>query len=88
MRAVLAALDMTAERGGAARLDRRHDAELGKAQMAGVGRAPASPWRRKISATSSFGRDTSAHQAGGVTGAFRSSSGLWICRIVLIATRA
>ena len=37
---VLAALDMTAERGGATNLDRRHDAPLGEAHVAGVGRAP------------------------------------------------
>jgi hypothetical protein len=40
MCAVLAALDMTAERSRATNLDRRHDAPLGKADVAGVGRAP------------------------------------------------
>ena len=39
MRAVLAALEVSAERGGAAGLDRRHDLQLAKAQMAGVGDA-------------------------------------------------
>ena len=38
--AVLARLDMAAERGGAAGLDRRHHLQLAEAQMAGMGRAP------------------------------------------------
>ncbi len=37
MAAVLAGLDVTAERGGTAGLDRRHDLELGKAQVPGMG---------------------------------------------------
>ena len=41
--AVLAALDMAAEGGGAAGLDRRHDLELAEADMAGMGRAPSGP---------------------------------------------
>ena len=40
VRAVLAALDMAAERGGATGLDRRHDLQLAEADMAGVGLAP------------------------------------------------
>jgi hypothetical protein len=40
VRAILAALDMTAERSRPANLDRRHDASLGKADVAGIGRAP------------------------------------------------
>ncbi len=47
MRAVLAALDMAAERGGATGFDRRHDFQLGAAHMAGVGRAPSRPVRAK-----------------------------------------
>ena len=43
VRAVLAALDVAAERGGAAGLDRRHDLQLGEADMAGVGLAPRRP---------------------------------------------
>lgn len=39
--AVLAALDMTAQRCGAANLDRGHDAPLGQAQMRLVGGAPS-----------------------------------------------
>ena len=37
MAAVLASLDMTAQGGGAAMLDRRHDLELMKAQVSGMG---------------------------------------------------
>ena len=37
MAAVLACLDMTAEGRGAAMLDRRHDLELMKAQVSGMG---------------------------------------------------
>src|SRR3984957_5474117 len=40
MGAVLASLDMAAERFGATNLDRRHDATLGEIQMPLVGRAP------------------------------------------------
>ena len=43
VRAVLAALDVAAERGGAAGLDRRHDLQLAEAHMAGVGLAPRRP---------------------------------------------
>jgi hypothetical protein len=52
VRAVLAALDVSAERGGPAGLDRRHDLQLAEAHMAGVGLAPRRPWARKTSATS------------------------------------
>ena len=41
VRTVLAALDMTAERGSAANLDRRHDASLGEVHVTGVGCAPS-----------------------------------------------
>src|SRR6516165_9340315 len=41
MAAVLAALDMAAECGRAAGLDRRHHLELGQAHVAGIRRAPA-----------------------------------------------
>ena len=41
--AVGARLDMTAERGGAAMLDRRHDLELMPAQMPGLGGAVGWP---------------------------------------------
>ena len=47
VRAVLAALNVSAERGGAAGLDRRHDLQLAEADMAGVGLAPRRPMGAK-----------------------------------------
>src|SRR5260370_2318302 len=47
VRAVLAALDMSAERGCAANLDRRHDLQLAEADMAGVGFPPGRPMSAK-----------------------------------------
>ena len=47
VRAVLAALNVSAERGGAADLDRRHDLQLAEADMAGVGLAPRRPMGAK-----------------------------------------
>ena len=88
MGAVFAALDMAAERSGATYLYRRHDAALSEAQMARVGRAPTAPWRRKISATSRLGRDMAGVSGRRSRSMFSCSSGLWICRMVLIATRA
>lgn len=43
MPAVVAGLDMTAQCGGAAGLDRRHDLELAQAQMPGMGRSIGGP---------------------------------------------
>jgi hypothetical protein len=43
VRAVLAALDMAAERGSPASLDRRHHFQLGEARVTGVGLAPRRP---------------------------------------------
>jgi hypothetical protein len=40
MSAVLATFDVTAERRRATNLDRRHDAALSEAYMAGIGRTP------------------------------------------------
>ena len=45
--ALLAALDMAAERGRAALLDRRHDLELTQAHMSGIGPAPVGPMAMK-----------------------------------------
>src|SRR5262249_12372369 len=45
--AILAALDMAAERGRAALLDRRHDLELGQAHMPGIGSARVGPMAMK-----------------------------------------
>ncbi len=47
VRAVLAALDVAAERRGPAGLDRRHHLQLGEAHMAGVGLAPRRPMGAK-----------------------------------------
>ena len=47
VRAVLAALDMAAERGGPTGLDRRHDLQLGEAHVTGVGLAPRRPMGAK-----------------------------------------
>jgi hypothetical protein len=41
--AILAVLDMPAERGRAALLDRRHDLELSQARMSGIGSTPVGP---------------------------------------------
>jgi len=45
--AILAALDMPAERGRTALLDRRHDLELLQAHMSGIGPAPVGPMAMK-----------------------------------------
>jgi hypothetical protein len=47
VRAVLAALDVSAERRGPAGLDRRHDLQLGEAHVTGVGLAPRRPMGAK-----------------------------------------
>ena len=47
MGAVLAALDMAAERRGPAGLDRRHRLQLGEAHVTGVGLAPRRPMGAK-----------------------------------------
>ena len=76
---------MAAEGGRAACLDRRHDAPLDPAEMGAASRRNASPWRRKMSATSSAGRIAIA-QCGGVTSSCSRSSGLGVARMVLVAT--
>ena len=47
VRAVFAALDVSAERRGPAGLDRRHDLQLGEAHVAGVGLPPCRPMGAK-----------------------------------------
>ena len=47
VRAVLAALDVSAERRGPAGLDRRHHLQLGEAHVTGVGLAPRRPMSAK-----------------------------------------
>ena len=71
-----AALDMAAECGGPAQLDRAHHAPLDASEMAVMGRRYASPWRRKISATSSLADIGGTDQPGGTTSMFSRSSGL------------
>jgi hypothetical protein len=73
--AVLTSLDMPAERRRATILDRRHDAQLAALTWPALASRHASPWRRKISATSKLERGTLA-QAGGAGPKFSRSSGL------------
>jgi hypothetical protein len=47
VRAVMAALDVSAERGGAAGLDRRHDLQLAEAHVTGVALSPRRPMGAK-----------------------------------------
>jgi hypothetical protein len=47
MCAILAALDVAAERCGATGLDRRHDLQLAEADVAGIGLAPRRPMGAK-----------------------------------------
>ena len=68
VRAVLAALDMTAERRGATDLDRRHDAPLAEAQMALVGGTPGGTVAAEdIRHLQHSGETWPARQAGGVS---------------------
>jgi hypothetical protein len=58
--AIFAALDMAAERGRAALLDRRHDLELTEAHLSGIGPAPVGPMAMKDVCDPNFGRRTAA----------------------------
>ena len=90
VRAVLAALDVSAERGRAAGLDRRHHLQLAQAHVAGVGLAPRRPMGAKDVGDLQRGRATRPGQAGGFRLARLTpsrSSGLSMSRIVLTATR-
>ncbi len=96
MPAVLAAFDITAERGGAAGLDGGHDLELAEAEVAGMGR----PEGGAVSAEDVRDLERRAHggQPPGLApapavlpGPMRAmtlSSGLVTVRTVLVATRA
>ena len=92
MRAVFAALDVSAERCGAAGFDRRHDLQLVKAYVAGVGFAPrcsvvAKDIRDLQNRSSHDGRTyAGGRMLDGFSG-IRRSSGLVICRMVFKATR-
>ena len=96
MAAVLAALDVAAQGGGATALDRRHDLELLQAQMAGMG----SPVSGPVSAQNigNLERGTlgmHGRQPPGLAptlspGSMRAmilSSGLMTVRTTLVATR-
>ena len=82
MRAVLAALDMTAERRGAAMFDRRHHLQLGEADVASVGLAPV----RAMGVKNVGDLQTRPRHAARVRLAVSFSSGLVTSRIVLTAT--
>lgn len=87
MGAVLASLDMAAERRGTAGLNGRHNAELRRAHMPGTRRTP----RLAVAAEDiRHLQHRTRHwaQPGGDAPSFRCSSGLWTLRIVLMATRA
>ncbi len=94
VRAVLAALDVAAERGCATGLDRRHHFQLGEARVTGVGLPPCRPMGAKdvgdTRALDPGAAPCGRGQAGGVR--FVSlmssrSSGLLMSRTVLTATR-
>jgi hypothetical protein len=76
MRTVLAALDMTAERRGAANLDCCHDTPLGQADMTLVGGTPGSAEAAEESATSGSGRDMQSRSVGLSISITNGSSGL------------
>ena len=91
VRAVLAALDVSAERGCATGFDRRHDLQLREAHMAGVGLAPCGPMGAKDVGDLQGGGRATRPQSGGRRrlSSLRPSwsSGLVTSRIVLTATR-
>ena len=92
MRTVFATLDVSAERGGAAGFDRRHDLQLVKAYMAGVGLAPRrSVVAKNIRDLQNWSNHDRRTYAGGRTldgfSGTKRSSGLVICRMVFTATR-
>ena len=87
--AVLAALDMAAERGRAAGLDRRHHFELGQAHVASIRRTPG--WSMNAKDIGDLERRSHLDQPPGSLPSISSrrfSSGLVTARIVLVATRA
>jgi hypothetical protein len=85
MRAILANLDMTAQRCGPAKLDRRHEAAFDAAKMAVMGSAIS----RAMAAENIRHLQSGAHhlvQAGGTTSNVSRSNGLCVPAIVLVAT--
>ena len=90
MSAVLAALDVSAERGRAAGLDRRHDLNWARLTCPALAFRHAAPWARKTSATSREAAPCGRGQSAGFRFARLTpsrSSGLLTSRIVLTATR-
>ena len=94
MRAVLAALDVAAERGGATDFDRRHDLQLGKAHVTGVGLTPRRPMGAKDVGDPRACDPGAAPRGPGQLGGVRfvsltpsRSNGLLMSRTVLTATR-
>src|SRR5438128_6196733 len=84
---IIALLDMAAERRRPARRDGAHDATRSTyPRWPACACRNASPWRRKISATSRAGAMAPA-QPGGTTSKRSRSSGLGVLLIVLVATR-
>ena len=87
--AVIAAIDVAAQRRRAAVLDRRHHLQLVEAQMPGLGETVAGPMARKISATSSEEVRTKPQPSVAVGSGANIpslSSGLVTARTVRVAT--
>lgn len=85
--AVLAGLDVTAKGRGAAVLDRRHDLELGEAQMPGVGGPVGGPCSAEDVAN--LDRGAHAQPSGEISSGLKRpslSSGLVTVRTVRVAT--
>ena len=94
MAAIFTALDMSAERDGAALFDRRHHLELAQAYMPGIGFPPVDSMAMKDVCDLQLraGHDGPAKLSPGyrgfasISGASRSS-GLVTARIMVLATR-
>jgi hypothetical protein len=90
--AILAALDMPAECGRAALLDRRHHLELSETHMPGIGAAPVGSMAMKdvcdLQPRAAQGRPATPRVAAlPLIGGTSRSSGLVTVRIVVLATR-
>ena len=87
--AVVATLDMTAERRRTASLDCRHDAQLAVAYVAGIGGAPSVPVAAEdIRHLQLRAGHALMRYGGGISSILRASKGLSISRIMFTATRA
>ena len=94
--AIVASLDMAAERRRSARRDRAHDAPLGPPHMSGVvakiGLAVTAQdirdfdWRSAEGSSGAGHRRRYARYPGGMTSSDKRSSGLCVARIVWVAT--